>query len=229
MIDAHTYRTEFHPSLEKLKQQFFPHSPDEPVILHRKEILARSGPFKSLQDPQTREDFNNAFIDFVTRQKYKIIAVVLDKKEHKERYGPAAFHPYHYCLAALLERYCGFLRRLGHTGDVMGESRGGEEDRQLKKEYSRLLSEGTYYHPPTFFSQVLTSKELKLKPKSANISGLQVDDLLAYHSKEDVLSEYGRIATPTREFKERLRRAMRGHYNRQAHQLRIKGYGMILL
>lgn len=229
MIDGPTYHAHFHPSFQDLKQTFFPHDPDEPVIFHRKEIVDRAGPFKALQNAQIREAFNDAFIEFVRQQSYKIITVVLDKKEHKDRYGPAAFHPYHYCLAAIMERYCGYLNRFGHTGDVMAESRGGAEDRELKKEYSRLLAEGTYYHPPAFFKRTLTSKELKLKPKSANICGLQLADLLAYPGKHDVLSEYGRIPVPLGVFRERLRRAMRGHYNRHVYSGRIKGYGMILL
>jgi hypothetical protein len=229
IIDAPTYRSRFHPALQDLKQTFFPHDPDDPIVFHRKEIVDRSGPFKVLQSAELREAFNDAFIEFVQQQPYGIITVVLDKKEHIDRYGPAAFHPYHYCLTAIMERYCGYLNHFGHTGDVMAESRGGAEDRELKKEYSRLVAEGTYYHPATFFSRALTSKELKLKPKSANVCGLQLADLLAHPSKHDVLSEFGRIAAPLGLFKERLRRAMRGHYNRQVYTGRIKGYGMILL
>jgi len=229
MMDTAAYRTSFHPGLEQLKQRFFPHDPDEPIILHRKELVARTGPFKALQNPEVREAFNAAFVEFVEQQSYRIITVVIDKKEHKDRYGAAAFHPYHYCLAAVMERYCGYLNRFGHTGDAMAESRGGVEDRELKKAYSCLLDDGTYYHPPGFFSRVLTSKELKLKPKRANISGLQAADLLAHPSKHDVLSEYDRVPAPEGVFRERLRQAMRGRYNRHLYSGGIKGYGMILL
>jgi hypothetical protein len=33
--EGEIYRTRFQPGLEALKQAHFPHSPDEPVILHR--------------------------------------------------------------------------------------------------------------------------------------------------------------------------------------------------
>lgn len=229
MIESSSYRTQFSPQLEKLKQKFFPHDPDYPAILHRKELIDRSGPFKGLQDSSYREEFNAALIDFIEHQTYTIIAVVIDKKGHKDRYGGAAFHPYHYCLTALMERYCGFLNRFGHTGDVMAESRGGAEDRELKKAYSNLLVTGTYYHPQSFFLRSLTSKEIKLKPKTANIAGLQVADLLAYPSKYDVLSESGILNFPRGQFRDRLRQAMRRHYNRQVYSGRIRGYGMVLL
>ena len=38
------------PDLEKLKKGFFTSDPDEPVILHRKEILYKKGPFYVLKD-----------------------------------------------------------------------------------------------------------------------------------------------------------------------------------
>jgi len=34
---------------------------------------------------------------------FKIIAVVIDKKNHVEKYKELAFHPYNYCLTAILE------------------------------------------------------------------------------------------------------------------------------
>ncbi|MGQ9666008.1 MAG: hypothetical protein ACUVWB_01725, partial [Anaerolineae bacterium] len=104
--------------------------------------------------------------------------MVIDKQAHINRYGNAAHHPYHYCLTVLLERYCGFLNHLHANGDVMGESRGGAEDQQLKAAYQSVYENGTKSHEPTFFQRALTSKELKLKPKSANIAGLQIADLL---------------------------------------------------
>jgi hypothetical protein len=41
---------------------------------------------------------------------------------------------------------------------------------------------------------VLTSKEIKLKPKNANIAGTQLADLLAYPLKQEILVENGRIS-----------------------------------
>ena len=49
-IECEYYRTTFQPAMEELKQKHFPHSPDEPVILHRGDILQRKGPFWVLRD-----------------------------------------------------------------------------------------------------------------------------------------------------------------------------------
>lgn len=136
-VEGEVYRTQFYPAFEALKQAHFPHSPDEPVILHRNDLINRRGPFWRLRDPENERRFNEDLLQFLTDQDYLLITVVIDKKTHIERYGDAAYHPYHYYLAALLERYCGFLNRFNAQGDVVAESRGGTEDRQLGAAYRR--------------------------------------------------------------------------------------------
>jgi len=45
IIESEEYRNIFHPRIEQLKQKYFPHNPDEPVIFHRKDIINKHGPF----------------------------------------------------------------------------------------------------------------------------------------------------------------------------------------
>lgn len=49
------------PSLEKLKQKYFPYHPDEPIILHRKELVNKKYPFNALKNPEIEEQFNSDF------------------------------------------------------------------------------------------------------------------------------------------------------------------------
>jgi hypothetical protein len=99
--------------------------------------------------------------------------------------------PYHYCLAILLERFNFWLNRRGTQGDVIGESRGGKEDIRLKKSFAALWEKGTEYVEPRQFQATLTSRELKVKPKTANIAGLQLADLIAHPSRCEILAEQG--------------------------------------
>ena len=223
------YRTTFQPEMENLKQKHFPHSPDEPVILHRKDIINRKGPFWRLRDMGKEQAFNEGFLQFIKEQDYRIITVVIDKKTHIERYGEAAYHPYHYCLAALLERYCGFLNFYNARGDVLAESRGGREDQQLKGAYQTLYEKGTWYWEPESFQRALTSSEIKLKPKSANIAGLQLCDLLAYPSKQEILVEQGRVGDPGDNFGRQICQHIETKYNRHLYQGRVEGYGKVFL
>jgi hypothetical protein len=64
----------------------------------------------------------------------------------------------------------------------MAESGGGKEDKRLEASFPKLWKEGTEYISPERFHSVLTSKQLKVKPKSNNISGLQIVDIIAHPS-----------------------------------------------
>lgn len=228
-IEGEYYRTAFQVEMEKLKQKHFPHSPDEPVILHRADIINRRGPFWRLRDVEKEQAFNEDFLQFIKEQNYNIVTVVIDKKAHIEQYGEIAYHPYHYCLTALLERYCGFLNFRDAKGDVLAETRGGREDLQLKEAYRLVYKVGTQWRGSEFFQQALTSSEIKLKLKSANIAGLQLCDLLAYPSKQEILTEEGRIDDPGDKFGKQICQCIGTKYNRHVYQGRIEGYGKVFL
>ena len=81
-------------------------------------------------------------------------------------------------------------------GDVMAESRGGKEDMRLKKSFVGLWNEGTEYMSQERFHEVFTSKQLKVKPKANNISGLQLADLIAHPSRNEILKENELLERP---------------------------------
>jgi hypothetical protein len=62
---------------------------------------------------------------------------------------------------------------------------------RLKSSFARLWKDGTEYVAPDYFQKVLTSKQLKVKPKTNNISGLQLADLIAHPSRNEILKEQG--------------------------------------
>lgn len=221
----------FIPDMEALKREHFStHDPDEPVILHRNDITNRKGPFRVLRDDGKRERFDNALIDFFSQQQYKVITVVIDKKAHLESHGHLAWHPYHYCLLALLERYCGLLNHLGDRGDIMAESRGGSEDHHLKSAYRSIYHSGSRWRGPDFFQRAVTSKEIKLKKKKSNVAGLQIADLLAHPSKQEILKDTLILTdSDLGDYCRRIIPAIQTKYNRQLYTGRIEGYGKIFL
>lgn len=121
-----------HPQIETLKVKYFGMHPDEPVILHRKELVNKKPPFSALRDPKVESFFNQELLDYLKKWEYTIVTVVIDKSLHNDTYKTWKFDPYHYCLTVLLERYVFFLESIGEKGDVMAESRGGKEDMRLK-------------------------------------------------------------------------------------------------
>ena len=178
-----------HPQMELLKAKYFRHHPDDPIIFHRKEMINRKPPFEALRNPDAYNSFDRELLDLLRSWDYTVISVAIDKKKHQETYITWRFDPYHYCLALLLERYVFFLNGAKSRGDVMAESRGGKADLRLKNSFERLWNQGSDYVEPAQFKKVLTSKQLKVKPKANNIPGLQLADLLAHPSRTEILKE----------------------------------------
>jgi hypothetical protein len=118
---------------------------------------------------------------------------------------------------------------VNRRGDVTAESRGGNEDRRLKDSYSFILKHGAWGRTKAEqFQRALTSKELKLKKKGANITGLQVADLLAHPVRQAILREKGRLTLPASSFVGRLVEVVEAKYNRHLYDGRIWGYGKVL-
>ena len=162
----------FHEAIEGLKAEYLPHHPDDPVILHREDMVNARKAFKNLRDTAVRSKFDDALLAVIKAAEFKVVAVVIDKQELRRAYGTAAGHPYHLGLGFLLQRFAGYLNHINRVGDILGEARGGREDRLLKESYSRVFERGVWMTRSEVFQTALTSSELKLKPKSANISGL---------------------------------------------------------
>jgi len=210
--------------LDKFRDGLFGERPDNPVILHRTDIINRRGPFGILREDDKRKAFDNGLLRLIEEARFKMVCVLLDKKSHKEQYFDP-FHPYHYCLAAMLERYSGWLIYKNVVGDVMAESRGGEEDLQLKQAYRRAYESGTQHFSHEKFQLGLTSKDLKIRPKSTNIAGLQLADVLAYPVRQAVLLEKGLIKDPGDVFGKRIYEAAQRRFNCNEWSGEIEGYG----
>jgi len=184
------------PAIEDLKQRYFNSHPDEPLILHRKELVNKRHPFNSLKEPSVEQNFNRELLNLLRAFDYTVITVVIDKLEHQRHYQVWRFDPYHYCLAVLVERYVLWMKQRKTRGDVMAESRGGKEDKRLKVSFTRIFENGTDFIGAAEFSACLTSKQLKVKPKANNIAGLQFADLLAHPSFKATQARHNNQALP---------------------------------
>lgn len=208
-----------HPQMEALKTTFFNHHPDDPIIFHREEIINRRPPFQVLENDEIRSRFDFELLRLLGVWEYNVITVCIDKKRHKEQYTVWRYDPYHYCLAVLLERYAFFLNERQQSGDVMAESRGGKEDRRLKDSFSRIWEEGTQYVGSDLFQKVLTSRQLKVKLKINNIAGLQLADLLANPSRNEILNEKRLLNRPLGAYAIRIIQVLQGKYHQKNGQM----------
>ncbi len=218
----------FHARLEAFKKAHIAHHPDDPPILHREDIINRRGPFTHLQDPAKAQAFDDALLDVIHSAQFNIMAVVIDKWALRQKHGDASAHPYHLAMGFMLQRYCGFLNHINRVGDVMAESRGGREDRLLMDSYSRVHGQGVWRSSAAIFQQALTTRQLKVKSKSANIAGLQLADLLGHPVRQAILRDEGHAAEPPAPFAARLMPIIATKFNRNLCDGRIEGYGKVL-
>jgi len=201
--------------METLKSRFFDNHPDEPVVLHRTDMVKTRGAFIALKDPEMRGLVDEELLRLLRECEYVVITVCIDKQKHLETYRDWRYDPYHYCLEVMMERYLLYLEGLDAIGDVMAESRGGREGMRLKKVFTDLHETGTDYVKPERFQKHFTSRQLKVKPKGANVAGLQLADLLAHPSRRDVLVDNGHTEGKTPPFAEKVTEILRGKYYRK--------------
>lgn len=219
-------------ALERLKRTHLPYDPDDPPILHREDIVNCRHAFRVFQDAARRSAFDDDLLGLMNATEFVVISVVVDKLTHGTKAYRKLQHPYHYCLLALLERYCGLLGHLGLRGDLMVEARGRREDKALEEAFEEFFKYGggsTSFLTAELAQATLTSRKPKFKSKSQNIAGLQVADLLAHPLTRDVLVSYDRIPDRGGPFADRIAAMASAKYNRHLYQDRIQGYGRVIL
>ena len=219
------------PEARRIKRDFFLEDPDEPVIFHRKEITRFQGPFKSLlADRDKRLRFGDIMLEAYRRWQYSAFIVTIDKVAHYNNYAVWRYEPYHYCLMAMLERYVLFLHYRKLRGDVMIESRGTGPDQRLAKSFRRLVEQGTTNIPKERMQNCLTSVEIKIRAKKADIAGLQLADLLAHAAHYDHLAGHKLVARQESTYEQEVAAILnRSRYHRNRGTGQIPGYGKKLL
>ena len=219
------------PEMNDIKLEYFQSDPDVPVIFHRKDIARFRGPFSILyKDQDLRTRFGDRMLEAYENWDYSAVVVTIDKLEHLRKYRVWRHAPYHYCLEVLLERYVLALQADELMGDVMIEARNSTLDSQLKASFHRLYCEGTRHLPPELMQSHLTSSEIKLKKKSANVVGLQLSDLLAHPAFYDVLLDFGIIESQESEYGRKVAQILNSSkYHRNRITGEIRGYGKKLL
>ena len=102
------------PLLTTLKKDIFGEK-NATVVLHRRQIMDKSGIFAALKDDELRAKFDAQFAGLVASIPAVAFTVSIDKEAHLEKYKVWQFSPYHYALTCLLERFVLWLNRLGRS------------------------------------------------------------------------------------------------------------------
>lgn len=189
-MDQNYARDHATPLLTALKV-ILKHDPDQPVILHRKDIMNKRGIFKCLGDPKICEAFDVGMVKFFTEAEYVLITVVIDKQRMLQQEHWVERHPYHYLMKILVEKYVQWLERMKGIGDIMPEMRRGKKDAALQRAFLSVRIMGSDYVNARRIKAVIPSKNLKFRAKEHNVTGLQICDLIAHPSHMDVRQTQG--------------------------------------
>jgi hypothetical protein len=217
----------FAEDLARMKRRVFGPRFDEPVLFRRRDIINRRGPFHRLKGPDVAERFQRDLATCIERARFTLVSVVLDKHQMFAGRPPRPGHPTQDGLVALLKRYCGWLGFSKARGDVMAQSRGGREDLTLKAAYRRIFTQGTRFMRADRFQAALTSGAIKIRPRMANVAGLQLAALLAQPVLRSRLAEHQRKAAAADEFDQALLAAATPKYNMKEDAGQVSGYGTV--
>jgi len=75
---------------------------DESVILHTADIVRRKGAFEILRDHEKRQRFYTTLNAMIREIDFSVVACVIKKIDHRNKYGASAIDPYHLSLNVLV-------------------------------------------------------------------------------------------------------------------------------
>jgi hypothetical protein len=142
------------------------------IILHTSDIARQRNGFEALVDRNFRARFFEELNALMRSIDYQVIACAILKEAHRARYGPMAFDPYDFALQVLVERFC-----FDGGGWIVAEERDTPLNIRLQRAWERVLIDGTGYVSAALVKERV--RDLRLRPKSQNIAGLQIADLIA--------------------------------------------------
>ena len=186
------YHRTFDPSFRALKERHFGLTrKGRPPILHRHNLMAKQGPFQVLNDRERLEKWDREALSMYDRATFTVITTAVDKISFYYQNPRWLDDIYLMLVQNAVERFFYFLRANNGTGDVMAEALSDKHDKALKAKYRYVVERGTEHINAESIQRRLTSVEVKVKPKSDDISGLQIADLLAATSFHHCHELYG--------------------------------------
>jgi hypothetical protein len=186
VIAKQEYARTLLPAVTEFKFKHFGH---DQVVLHERDIRKDTGDFAILRDRSRKAAFIEELTNIIDASPLVVIASVIRKDLLVDRYSRPN-NPYEIALGFGLERVAKLLARKGRGQTaVIVECRGKREDDELELEFRRVCGGGNYRNE--LFPMIP-----RFVPKSANVPGLQIADLIARPIGRHVLDP----AQPNRAF-----------------------------
>lgn len=189
----------------------------EDICLHTADIVRATNGFEAMADPQFRARYYAELTELFGRLDFKVVACVVKKDAHLARYGMRAVDPYMLSLDILVERFTFELGPGDNGGYMIAERRDATLDHQLDLAWLNLKIQGTEFVKAIEIERRIAS--LTLQDKKANLSGLQLADLVVTPVGRAVLGKKDRGDYAAIEKK----------YRRSPYSGKHLGWGLIIL
>ena len=186
------------------------------LILHTADITRNRNGFERLKERAFREYFYQELNALLRGIEFRVMACVIRKDDHLQRYGVAALDPYMLSLDVLVERFCMEIGNVDSGGVIVAERRDAMLDRELDIAWLNLKVQGTRYIKAKDIEKRVVG--LNLRAKTANIAGLQLADLVVTPIGRKVLGKT--IKEDYRVVEEKFRCSQTG---------KVEGYGLVVL
>ena len=188
--------------------------PDDPTPIHWKDIEGRQGPFALLHNKSRRETFNRGVTSWIGAHDFKLVTATVDLKGHHERYGTAAWHPYHYAIRVIMERVCTVLRGWSRPSVIVeAESRNIDYDEEMNAAYLRVRETGTQFVDGPTMQSVFAGDDVHFFTKWDDVAGLQMADIVAVHAKSSTLIDAGVKSKERNGLRRRIAAKLEPHYH----------------
>lgn len=177
IFDEKYYREEVVKKFNEFKIKFFG---SDDIIFHTLEMTrplkTKERRFDKFSDPKFRVDFYEALNKFLSDIDFVLVACVIKKPAHLEKYGLSALDPYLLSFDNLLNVFTAEFSK-NEQGKIVAERRNSALDNQLDLAWLNIKISGT----ELFTGAVIKEKieNLYLQPRSTNEAGLQIADLIA--------------------------------------------------
>jgi hypothetical protein len=191
------------------------------IVLHTADFTRNKSGFEAMSSHEFRTEFFNSLQTLVSGLEFKIVACVIKKEDHLQKYGLNALDPYLLSLSLLVER---FIFECGSAGGtVVAEGRNPTLDNALDLAFLDLKIRGTSYISATKVQRRI--RNFAIRQKKDNITGLQIADLVATPVGRHALGK----ATYPRYFDQGTFFSVLRSKFRQSLSGEIEGMGLIVL
>ncbi|QCI78784.1 DUF3800 domain-containing protein [Hankyongella ginsenosidimutans] len=133
-------------ALDQFKMKMFG---TKDIVLHTADIARNRAGFERLKDKGFREAFYVEMNAIMAGLNYQVVACVIHKDVHLQRYGLAAVDPYMLSLDILVERFCLDVGPVTNGGVIVAETRGSTLDRGIELAWLNLKIQGTRFMQAT--------------------------------------------------------------------------------